>query len=136
MTQHITQEGAVALARKVAASNGDTLKYVPEKETIELLHGLANAAIQYYLDQRAKELPVLPEWSKQDNLGGLVPSEIRMSMRDFGQQCAAHARELALSEAKLVAKTTCHHESTEFANGFNMAALNIESAIEALKGKR
>ena len=54
----------------------------------------------------------------------------------YGLQCAAHARELALSEAKLVAKTTCHHESTEFANGFNMAALNIESAIEALKGKR
>ena len=48
---------------------------------------------------------------------------------------AKKARVEALNEAKLVAKTTCHHESTEFANGFNMAALNIESAIEALKGK-
>lgn len=52
-------------------------------------------------------------------------------LQAYGLQCAAHARELAAH----VAKTTCHHEATEFANGFNMAALNIESAIEALKGK-
>lgn len=60
----------------------------------------ALASVQHYLDQNKAALPVLPEWSKQDNLGGLVPSEIRMSMRDFGQQCAAQARKLALEEAE------------------------------------
>lgn len=27
--------------------------------------------------------PVLPEWSKMDNLGGLVPSEIRQALREY-----------------------------------------------------
>ena len=84
----------------------------------------------------AKELPVLPQgygsipWAYRGNVF------IESQLKAYGAACAAQARESALSEAKLVAKTTCHHESTEFANGFNMAALNIESAIEALKGKR
>jgi len=52
---HITQEQAVALERQVAAVNGDTLKDIPEKETIALLHGLCNAAIQQYIDSKASE---------------------------------------------------------------------------------
>ena len=92
MTQHITQEVAVELSIKA----GDEFAM----HEAEFYTNLCNAAIQYYIDQCAKDLPVLPEWSKQDNLGGLVPSEIRMSMRDFGQQCAAHARKLALEEAE------------------------------------
>ena len=54
---HITQSQAVELARAVAARNGDTLKEVPEKETVELLHGLCNAAIQHYIDSIAEGLP-------------------------------------------------------------------------------
>ena len=38
-------------------------------------------------------LPPLPEWSKQDDLGGLVPSEIRSALRAYGQQCADAERE-------------------------------------------
>ena len=38
----------------------------------------------------------------------------------------------AYEDAAKVATTTCHHESTFFANGFNQAALNIEAGIRAL----
>ena len=132
MTQHITQEVATQIAAQFA-----------EDEDYET--NICNAAIQWDRDQLAKELPVLPEHIT-DVLVITGPSTHKhmqagqyyyttSQAQAYGQQCAAHARELTLSEAKLVAKTTCHHESTEFANGFNMAALNIESAIEALKGK-
>jgi hypothetical protein len=33
------------------------------------------------------ELPPLPEWSKMDNLGGMVPSEIRQALAAYA--CAA-----------------------------------------------
>lgn len=48
MTQHITQEVSTQIAAQFA-----------EDATYEV--NIANAAIQHYLDQRAKELPVLPE---------------------------------------------------------------------------
>ena len=38
----------------------------------------------------------------------------------------------ASEDAAKVATTTCHHEATSFANGFNQAALNIEAGIRAL----
>ena len=38
----------------------------------------------------------------------------------------------AYEDAAKVATTTCHHEVTFFANGFNQAALNIEAGIRAL----
>ena len=38
----------------------------------------------------------------------------------------------AYEDAAKVATTTCHHEATFFANGFNQAALNIEAGIRAL----
>ena len=120
MTQHITQEVVVELSIKA----GDEFAMYEA----EFYTNLCNAAIQHYLDQRKAELPVLPEWSKQDNLGGLVPSEIRMSMRDFGQQCAAHARELALDEAKsFISKLD--------AMVVSLKPYEIVNAIEALKGK-
>lgn len=85
---------------------------------------IANAAIQHYLDQHKAEVPVLPEWSKQDNLGGLVPSEIRMSIRDFGQQCAAHTLEEA--EKRMLVKAAelgiYNHHATK-------------ALVEALKGE-
>ena len=43
------------------------------------------------------------------------------------------SRQQMLEDAAHVAKTTCHHESTPFADGFNIAALNIEKAIKDLK---
>lgn len=47
----------------------------------------------------------------------------------YGQQC----REAALEEAASLAATTCHHEATPFADGFNLAAINIEKMIRSLK---
>ena len=38
----------------------------------------------------------------------------------------------AYEDAAKVATTTCHHEATFFANGFNQAALDIEAGIRAL----
>ena len=38
----------------------------------------------------------------------------------------------AYEDAAKVATTTCHHEATFFANGFNQAALNIEAGLRAL----
>ena len=51
----------------------------------------------------------------------LVPeSQLKQAVRD------------AYEDAAKVATTTCHHEATSFANGFNQAALNIEAGIRAL----
>ena len=114
MTQHITQEVAIALAKQAelfsqfGLINGVVTNTVANVRVQEL----CNAAIQHYLDQHKAEFPLLPEWSKQDNLGGLVPSEIRMSMRDFGQQCAAHARKLALSDA--IKQVTILYEKDDY----------------------
>lgn len=43
------------------------------------------------------------------------------------------SRKAALEEAANIARTTCHHESTPFADGFNQAALNIEHVTRSLK---
>ena len=53
MTQHITQEQAVALSTKA----GDEFAI----HEAEFYTSLCNAAIQYYLDQHKAELPVLPD---------------------------------------------------------------------------
>lgn len=46
--------------------------------------------------------------------------------------CLVRLCNLVLEEAVKVARTTNHHEATEFANGFNQAALDIERAIKEL----
>lgn len=38
-----------------------------------------------------KDLPPLPEWSKRDDLGGLVPSEIRAALHDYARAALAQA---------------------------------------------
>ena len=43
-------------------------------------------------------LPPLPEWTKMDGLGGLVPSEIRVAMRAYGAACAAAERESMIAD--------------------------------------
>jgi hypothetical protein len=32
------------------------------------------------------KLPPLPEWAKMDNLNGMVPSEIRTALNEFGRE--------------------------------------------------
>jgi len=100
MKQHITQEQAVELA--VAATvltKYQMLDMKPHELAKSCVHDLCNAAIQSYLDQQAKDLPVLPEpnvpegdWFERD-------CYIKSYAQAYGQQCAAHAREVALEEA-------------------------------------
>ena len=51
----------------------------------------------------------------------------------YGQQCAAHAREMALSEAAKVAATTVC--DTHIPTGVKIYGSGAGKAIEALKGK-
>lgn len=86
MKQHITQEQATSIAAKFAE---DWLY-----ET-----NICNAAIQHYIDQRAKELPVLPEPLVERISGHRDPFVFYDAdqLQAYGQQCAAHAREVALA---------------------------------------
>ena len=89
MTQHITPEQAVALARGVYSDSFDWSE----------AHDLCNAAIQHYIDQRAKELPVLPEPNVPEGDWFVLDCYIKEYAKAYGQQCAAHAREVALEQA-------------------------------------
>ena len=125
--QHITQEQETQIAAQFA-----------EDATYEF--NIANAAIKHYIDQCAKELPVLPAHIT-DVLVITGPSTHKYMQagqyyyttsqaQAYGQQCAAHARELALNESIEAAIDAC---------GFNGVSAQTEShirqAIEALKGK-
>ena len=91
----------------------------------------ALAAIQHYLDQRKVELPVLPEHIT-DVLVITGPSTHKhmqagqyyyttSQAQAYGQQCAAQARELALSEAIAICRRNAQNTSAD--------------ELEALKGK-
>jgi hypothetical protein len=120
MTQHITQEQATQIAAQFA-----------EDATYEF--NIANAAIQHYLDQRAKDLPELPPTKLYKDANGVLhPTAAHCrttaEMEAYGQQCAAQARKLALEEAKsLISKLD--------AMVVSLKPYEIVNAIEALKGK-
>ena len=61
-------------------------------------------------------LPELPEWTKMDNLGGLVPSAVRQAMRQYAQQCieARNQQGDAIGAARYEFIRTLHPH--EFAN--------------------
>jgi hypothetical protein len=44
------------------------------------------------------DLPPLPEWSKRDDLGGLVPSEIRTALKDYARAAVEAEREACAQE--------------------------------------
>ena len=105
------------------------------------------------------EMPPLPEWSKRDDLGGLVPSEIRQALREYGQLCrtsdrdapflpnwanyrqgVADGRGIALEEAASICETApisfgieVWRSSTKKDMTVHMATA-IANAIRALKG--
>ena len=67
----------------------------------------------------------LDQWTKANPRLAIVAkihteAQLKQAVRD------------AYEDAAKVAATTCHHEATFFANGFNQAALNIEAGIRAL----
>ena len=118
MTQHITPEQATQIAAQFA-----------EDEDYET--NICNAAIQWDRDQLAKELPVLPEHIT-DVLVITGPSTHKhmqagqyyyttSQAQAYGQQCAAHARELALNEAIAICRRNAQNTSAD--------------ELEALKGK-
>lgn len=104
MEDYITQEQAIELTGRTGQFSQWNL--VSEKQ----IRDLCNAAIRSYIDQQAKELqglpmPVLPELDADDqqwlsdnpNTSDIV-AFIRGYATGHGQQCAAHAREVALRE--------------------------------------
>ena len=99
---------------------------VAERDTLRA--ELANAAIQHYIEQQAKELPVLPQgygsipWAYRGNVF------IESQLKAYGAACAAHAREMAMSES--VEQVTTLYEGDEAPY-----LIDICKAIEALKGK-
>lgn len=89
-----------------------------------------------------KELPVLPITPLQAwwDSGNEQFIELEMLFKAYGAACAAHAREIALEEAKQVAENCDVVEvkgNTYYAQLGDAAATQrgIVSAIEALKGK-
>lgn len=121
MKQHITQDAAMALFHEVTKAG----------KGFATTQELMTAAIQHYIDQRAKELPVLPdakhakEWQHD-----MYTAD---QLQAYGQQCAEHAREVALSEAaRVAAATVC---DTHIPTGVQIYGSRAGKAIEALKGK-
>ena len=74
-------------------------------------------------------LPPLPEPFPAGYIAQTEYFYTAEQMQAYGQQC----REAALEEAASLASTTCHHEDTPFADGFNYASINIEKMIRSLK---
>ena len=67
----------------------------------------------------------MPDWTFRDDLGNLVPSEIRTSMRAYGAACAR----AALDEAARVAQTPVAGEQDDI----TMAAKDrVAAAIRAM----
>ena len=134
---HITQDEARAIFSEVTKAG----------KGFATTQDIMNAAIQHYIDQRAKELPVLPEPDLQVNMAeyimGLQVHSPRQ-LQAYGAACAAHAREVALEEAKLLSDTRAkawwithsatnrHMDTTRKAHD-DFCGLSV--AIEALKGK-
>ena len=120
MTQHITQD-AIRAAGGIIHRDGNIFFTNIEK---------LNAAIQHYLDQRKAELLVLPAPDKAESgwTEPVVYYFLTEKVEAYGKQCAAHAREKALEEAKqLIIKLDLVITNL---NGYEAVI-----AIEALKGK-
>ena len=100
--QHITQEQANELAAKELFKSRDAF----------VLY-LCNAAIQWDRDQRAKELPVLPpQCEALPKLGESRWDGYERWAKGYGQQCAAHARKLALMDA--IKQVTILYEKDDY----------------------
>lgn len=81
----------------------------------------------------AKELPVLPEPEYRLSPDSEPSLYDHYDMQAYGAACAAHAREMALSEAAMVAAATVC--DTHIPTGVKIYGSRAGKAIEALKGK-
>lgn len=117
MTKYITQEQVVTIAPIYLSEHGPYAK--------EDLTNLCSAAIQSYIDQQAKELPVLPEPCLK-GIGWSQGYFDKAQLQAYGQQCAAHAREKALEEVSDAINDL----------SYDASRLDCRIAIEALKKAR
>ena len=104
MTQHITQD-AIRAAGGIIHRDGNIFFTNIEK---------LNAAIQHYLDQRKAELLVLPAPDKAESgwTEPVVYYFLTEKVEAYGQQCAAHARKLALMDA--IKQVTILYEKDDY----------------------
>ena len=118
MTQHITQEVAIALAKQAelfsqfGLINGVVTKTVANVRVQEL----CNAAIQHYLDQHKADWPVLPRpyfgSGRYLGVAGSRGAYTTTQIQTYGAACAAHARELALMDA--IKQVTILYEKDDY----------------------
>ena len=72
-------------------------------------------------------LPPLPEWTRMDDLGGLVPSDIRVSMRAYGEACALAERERC---AKLCERNSDKWDTTGGDGGASLECADLIRSAE------
>jgi hypothetical protein len=77
------------------------------------------------------KLPELPEWTRQDDLGGLVPSEVRVAMLAIRDQGVAYGMELA-AQIALDEKVDELDTGEEDDASYNMA---LDHAVAAIRAK-
>lgn len=95
LSEKPTPEQLEALINKAVASD----KRGGWKTIAELTAKLAFQAGQAAVLAKLREGGVeLPNWARMDDLGGLVPSEIRTSIRDYGDRRSAAARVQAIQD--------------------------------------
>lgn len=123
-TEHITQEQIEAIYTRYGG------------DMANCAHSIAQQAVANYIEQRAKELPVLPEPEYRLSPDSEPSLYDPYDMQAYGAACAAHAREMALSDAM----QACKQLETAIDGGGNTYyrpadARQCVSAIEVLKGK-
>ena len=123
-TEHITQEQIEAIYTRYGG------------DMANCAHSIAQQAVANYIEQRAKELPVLPEPEYRLSPDSEPSLYDPYDMQAYGAACAAHARGMALSDAM----QACKQLETAIDGGGNTYyrpadARQCVSAIEVLKGK-
>ena len=123
-TEHITQEQIEAIYTRYGG------------DMANCAHSIAQQAVANYIEQRAKELPVLPDPEYRLSPDSEPSLYDPYDMQAYGAACAAHAREMALSDAM----QACKQLETAIDGGGNTYyrpadARQCVSAIEVLKGK-
>ncbi len=123
-TEHITQEQIEAIYTRYGG------------DMANCAHSIAQQAVANYIEQRAKELPVLPGPEYRLSPDSEPSLYDPYDMQAYGAACAAHARDMALSEAMQV----CKQLEAAIDGGGNTYyrpadARQCVSAIEVLKGK-
>ena len=93
---------------------------------------LRTALAQHYIDQRAKELPELPEPDVYEydieTAMNVLNAHSPDQLQSYGAACAAQAREVALSDAK--------REAVKRHSAGEVGAVLISKAIKQLKARK